>query len=40
MDGLSGQYIDYDTLDKLANFVVEHKDFAEALAALANQNPV
>lgn len=38
MGGSSGQHIDYDTLNELANFVVEHQDFAEALAALANQN--
>jgi len=31
MGGSSGQHIDYDTINELANFVVEHKDFAEAL---------
>lgn len=38
MGGSSGQHVDYDTLNELANFVVEHKDFAEALSSLANQN--
>lgn len=38
MGGSSGQHIDYDTINELANFVVEHQDFAEALEALANQN--
>lgn len=38
MGGSSGQHIDYDTINELANFVVEHKDFAEALQTLANQN--
>ena len=36
MGGSSGQHIDYDTLNELANFVVEHEEFAEALAALAS----
>jgi chromosome segregation ATPase len=38
MGGSSGQHIDYDTLNELANFVVEHEEFAEALEALAQQN--
>lgn len=38
MGGQQGQHIDYDTINELANFVVEHKEFAEALEALAQQN--
>ena len=35
MGGQQGQHIDYDTINELANFVVEHEEFAEALEALA-----
>ena len=34
----AGHHIDYDTLNEIATFIVEHQDFANALQALVNQN--
>lgn len=34
----AGHHIDYDTINEIATFIAEHKDFAEALQTLVNQN--